>query len=140
MRLFAGCAVVMMGLAYPQVVQSAFLSKNALYEACTSTKHSESTGCSYYIVGIADSLIMNDDFVKNVTSNLEETPELEITFNEIVYKSALFSLRAACIPQRTSVTQLRDVVVNYIKRNPETRYVTAFGVVRESLRATFPCK
>ncbi|MEO0637651.1 MAG: Rap1a/Tai family immunity protein [Pseudomonadota bacterium] len=45
-----------------------------------------------------------------------------------------------CIPTRMSVKQLTQIVVKYIKANPEEWHEPASYMVREALSNTFPCE
>ena len=46
----------------------------------------------------------------------------------------------ACIPPAVTGTQLRDVVIKFIKSHPETRQLKAGVLTIRALSAAFPCK
>jgi hypothetical protein len=45
-----------------------------------------------------------------------------------------------CSPAVSTYGQAKDVVIKYMKENPETRHAEAFYIVADALRKTWPCK
>ena len=48
--------------------------------------------------------------------------------------------RRSCVPDSVSNGQLKDVVVKYLKDNPEERHILAAILVVKSVAKAFPCK
>jgi hypothetical protein len=48
--------------------------------------------------------------------------------------------RRSCIPESVSNSQIRDVVVKYLKEHPEDRHLLAEILVVQALAKTFPCR
>ena len=46
----------------------------------------------------------------------------------------------ACIPGPVTTAQMRDVVVKYLRSNPQTREMKAGVLVTRAFAAAFPCK
>lgn len=44
-----------------------------------------------------------------------------------------------CMSSNTTAGQLRDMVKQYLERNPAIRHYLAERVIREVMKATFPC-
>ncbi len=45
-----------------------------------------------------------------------------------------------CLPDGVIVGQLQDVVVQFLKNNPNSRHYTGSSIVALSLKKAFPCK
>ncbi len=45
-----------------------------------------------------------------------------------------------CSPALSTYGQVKDVVIKYMKENPETRHLEAFYIVSDALRKIWPCK
>jgi hypothetical protein len=46
----------------------------------------------------------------------------------------------ACIPAAVTTPQMRDVVVKYLRNNPQTREMKAGVLATKAFAAAFPCK
>ncbi len=46
----------------------------------------------------------------------------------------------ACIPKAVTGTQLRDVVIKYLRSNPQTRQMKAGALSTKAFAAAFPCR
>lgn len=46
----------------------------------------------------------------------------------------------ACIPTTVTGTQLRDVVVKYLRGNPQSRQIKAGALTIKAFSAAFPCR
>jgi hypothetical protein len=46
----------------------------------------------------------------------------------------------ACIPTAVTGTQLRDVVIKYMRDNPQTRQMHAGALTMKAFSAAFPCR
>jgi hypothetical protein len=46
----------------------------------------------------------------------------------------------ACIPKAVTTTQMRDVVVKYLRGNPQTREFSAARLATKAFSAAFPCR
>lgn len=47
---------------------------------------------------------------------------------------------AACLPDRVSKGQIRDIVVKYLQDNPQERHYAAVGLTAKALSLAFPCR
>jgi hypothetical protein len=45
-----------------------------------------------------------------------------------------------CVPENVTVGQMRDIVIKYLKDNPEKRHFTAHSNVGVALFKAFPCR
>jgi hypothetical protein len=121
-RIFEGiiatAALVLTESVMPTPVSAAgFNTGNALYTECTTDETSPvyfaaKMGCTAYIVGAADSL-------ESMRS---------------------FSSKDQCIPENTSKQQVTDVVIKYLRDNPEQRHFTAASTAMLALSIAFNCK
>jgi hypothetical protein len=90
--------------------KAAWQSGNGLYQYCTAQQEML---CYGYVEGILD-----------MTLFAEETMRLRYSI---------------CTPQGVTSRELVDVVVKYLKNNPEKRHFTAAGEVWGALSEAFPC-
>lgn len=47
---------------------------------------------------------------------------------------------AACVPEKVSAAQARDIVVKYLRDNPQERHYSAAGIAAKALSVAFPCR
>ena len=45
-----------------------------------------------------------------------------------------------CIPGRVTVGQARDITIQHLSANPQTRHKSAYVLVSQALMAAWPCK
>ncbi len=88
-----------------------FAEGEELYAACTSDDEGETERCYWYIMGVADTITLFDDY-----GWLEPS---------------------ACVPKDTTIEQLRTVVVDYI--DASDRYFSAVSMVHSALEQAYPC-
>jgi len=91
---------------------SSFIRANQLYTFCSSESKVDIAVCEGYIMGVNDS----------------------------VYSGHLSNIFEVCYPSGVTPSQLRLVVVKYMKIIPEKLHFVADGVVVEALATTFKCK
>lgn len=94
----------------PMRFGSGYTTGEMLDQACRQT---DRTACIEYITGAADTL-----------SYLESTDNM---------------LRAVCPPRDLTKAALSDVVVAYLRKRPEQKYMLAGSVVFGALYAAYPC-
>jgi hypothetical protein len=46
----------------------------------------------------------------------------------------------ACVPRAATGTELRDVVVAYLRANPQVQHDKAGQIARQALAKAYPCK
>lgn len=100
----------------PVAADAGFYTGNDLYEVCTVEKGEKeylerSYECIAYITGAVDA------------------------FNTTREASKLKS----CIPGGVTISQLKDVTVAYLRDNPETRNMSASGLVLAATRKAWSC-
>lgn len=83
---------------------------NSLYANCTSGQFADIVACNRYIVGVVDGIL--------VVSPREKPPFV--------------------IPQGVTGQQLNDVVIAYLKDNPDKRHWEAQYLVWNAIHAAFP--
>ena len=113
---FAAASLVLAGPASAQdddgVGNSGtFAEGEELYAACTSDDAAETERCYWYIMGVADTITLFDDY-----DWLEPS---------------------ACVPKDTTIEELRVVVVDYI--DASDRYFSAVSMVHSALEQAYPC-
>lgn len=115
-----GVALALCGI-YPPVLRAqqtphvAFWTGNELFRACEPPKH---PACWAYVTGVTDAFSM-------VESLMMKTGRLE----KVLW----------CRPKGVTAEQVRDVVVQYLERNPQERHFSAPGLVLAALYQAFPC-
>ena len=107
--MFVGGAIWATAIGSPAT--AGFLTGNALYSDCTAREVVANARCAAYIVGV------HDDFM------LERTIE---------------GAPSECTPNGTTAGQLTDVVVRYLRENPETRNLSAALLVRLAIVKGWP--
>jgi Rap1a immunity proteins len=103
----------------PSSANANFLSGNDLFRSCSTEKDSnvyyqEQARCYAYILGSYDTL--------DLFGRVEGTSPL------------------VCSPNGLVANQVVDIVVAYLKNNPETRHWGASDIVMMALSKSFPCK
>jgi len=90
---------------------------NQLHKLCQSYKGADKfplgAGCSFYISGAAQTLVLNDD----EKSSVLRQPGKGVTNEQVV-----------------------DVVVKWLEEQPENRQLPAPYIIMESLNKAFPCE
>jgi hypothetical protein len=93
-----------------------FENGNNILEACSQPYGTLPGGfCLGYIAGITDAA--------NVTQPIGET----------------INGGTACVPAGVPVTQAKDVVMNFLRKHPEQRYLAAVDLIVRALAEAFPC-
>jgi hypothetical protein len=90
-----------------------FKDGNSLYRDCTSESSVLQAACGGYIIGVSDS-------------------------HQAIF-SALDASPSYCLRTGVNVTQLKDVVVQFLQRNPQLRDYSAPTVIIPALQEAFPC-
>jgi hypothetical protein len=92
--------------------QAAFLAGNDLYEQCTSSDFVQQIRCMSYVEGVTDYL-----------ENVRHDKHL-----------------ARCVPDGTTLRQLLDAVVNYLRDQPQDRTYVANVLVVLALSKAWQCQ
>ncbi len=91
-----------------------FLHGNQLYMECQDAGNNfERAKCIAYIIGVADTS-------EDVMWGLER--------------------KDFCFPKQLAASQLRDVVMLWLQKNPQERSLNASGLVYNAFKEAFPCK
>src|SRR3954470_21005347 len=107
----AALVVALIGLSSPCSAGAAFKTGSELLTACEETGTYLSGGCYGYIMGVADSL----------------------GIDEIAGYSA-------CVPvSSVNGRQLRDIAINWLRSNPQTQDFPAAELVAQAISKAFPC-
>jgi hypothetical protein len=94
-----------------------FSKGNGLLKVCSSDRTVDSDICLGYIVGAADGLdLMNDQVKKKCNRS-----------------------RSFCYPSGVAFGQIRDVVINYLKANPDKRQDDSALLVELAMNQAWPC-
>lgn len=114
-KLFYPAATAVVGL-FSVSADAGFYSGNALYEVCTTERDSktyvENTyECVAYITGAVDAF--------NTTREVNKLK--------------------SCIPANVTISQLKDVTVDYLGKNPNDRKKSASSQVFAATRKAWPC-
>lgn len=114
---FAILAMVASAIYPINSLSAGYVSGNDLYRDCTAEKndltyYQTRARCSAYIVGAADGI------------------DEERTMSGI----------AECVPSNVAIGQLRDIVVDYLKKNPQNRHYTGYSIVSVALISAFRCQ
>ena len=89
-----------------------YYSGNDLWKACNDGTTWGNAICTGFILGVADAQELSDGIVK---------------------------LRA-CKPNGIAGTQVKDIAVQFLKNNPQTRHHAAAALVAQSLSEAFRCQ
>ena len=93
-----------------------FQNGNKLYADCTSNNPYNQAYCLGYVAGVTDLAV-----------NLSDAAELDARPPKI------------CIPLGVTQGQVKDVVIDYLRRDPQHRHVTAVVQVELALAVAWPC-
>jgi hypothetical protein len=85
----------------------------ALLARCTNRDRAAMQGCEAYVSGVADA-------VAKLAKSKQDA--------------------AACVPQSTTGTQMREALIAWAGKNPDARSRPAIEIVLQMLRDTYPCK
>ena len=88
---------------------------NTLYEACNASGPSTTVLCTAYILGAIDAAMAYDDIYSPDNHHL-------------------------CLPQNAIGKQVSDVVVKFLRENPEDRSSRAANSVAAAMIKSFPCQ
>lgn len=115
-----GAALALSGIWPPALraqttPHEAFWTGNDLYEACGRAR---SPACLAYVAGVTDGW-----------SLLEAT----------MVSTGQVDKKRWCSPKGASTGQMRDVVGQYLERNPQNRHFSAASLTLEALAQAFPC-
>ena len=97
---------------------------NELYAICTSSDSSDRAECLGYVVGLADAGAYNPIVMKGYYTGW----------------GANLGQARWCLPEGVIVTQIRDVVLNYLRDKPQWRNSGAAGLAAFALEDAWPCK
>lgn len=89
---------------------SSFLTGNKLFDSCEGVLRSPDH-CTGYTTGIADALASGPIYGWE-----------------------------ACVPEKVPASQVRDIVVKYLRDTPEERHYTAASIAAMALSKAFPCR
>lgn len=89
-----------------------YYNGDALYRECTGEPDARSR-CLGYVAGVADMLAA---------------------------AVARGDVTIACVPADVTADQARDVVVSFLRDNPQSRHRSAVSVIELALADTFPCR
>jgi hypothetical protein len=97
-----------------------FENGNDLFQRCNSSLVSDQTFCMGYIVGAAD--LVGLEQVSNGPDN-----------------TILWKFRSVCAPQGVTVQQIKDVVLKYMRDNPERRADSGASLVVQAISQAWVC-
>ena len=104
-------------VAIAQQPTTDFSKGNGLLKVCTSDRNVDSDICFGYIIGAADGLDLMNDQVKKKCNRR----------------------RSFCYPSGVAFGQINDVVINYLKANPDKRQDDSALLVEMALNQAWPC-
>ena len=115
--------LLLIALLNAQGVYAAYISGNQLLEMCSAdlqdtanaNRYMEAGGCRGYITGTVDIYETFDEW------------------NALKY-------RYWCVPDAVDLGQLRAVVLEYLKENPETLHQSASALIVLAYTKAFPCQ
>ena len=99
-------------LAWAQPVAAGHASGQTLHGLCVSPSQYSRGFCAGYVLAIADALA----------------------------RGAAVDGWTACPPESVGVGRLRELVVTYMARRPESRHLKGESLVARALSEAFPCK
>lgn len=115
-KVTAGLCLLGIAAAYPTDgrAQGHFATGNTLLRECEGNRLNQPS-CLAYMSGLADGLALL----------FELHPQSSIR---------------ACVPDKVTVSQIRDVVLKYLREKPEDRHEAASTLGLLALVGAFPCK
>ena len=125
-------------VVFVQPAAGAFKSGSELLTACTSKGETALVECLTYIVGIYDGIehmMSAVDFAERQHGG-STVPDIAVAAS----MSAISKSYGVCLPKGVVATQLRDIVVAYLRgKAPQIRYA-ASTYVADALQTKFACK
>lgn len=133
MRLLGlGAVAFTLSTVVAQEVAAQQISGNDLYAACQDVEGGVRLGfCVGYLIGATEGQSWGAFLVLNQIAATDGAEEANERIN--------FFLRH-CVPSDASNQQLRDVVMQYLEKNPASRHQPARGLVWQSYLDAFPCE
>ncbi|MFN7388163.1 Rap1a/Tai family immunity protein [Brevundimonas sp.] len=114
----------MLGVSAP--AKADFLTGNELFAHCTAPEtdpvyFAKRSSCREYITGVHDGIEATSGVVSYALDRAGDP------------------IRLVCAPPGVTARQMRDVVVTYLERHPETRHQSASLIIFGALGEAFPC-
>ena len=109
---------------------ASFIDGNKLHEWCVSNQNLVSA----YVAGVFDqtqTAEFQNEIVRGVLKD-----KLDALSKAILAGAS----KAACIPERVTITQVRDIVCRYIAINPDNRHGPASTQAHMAMIKAYPCK
>lgn len=106
-------------------------SGNILYESCTSDNQVMNGFCLGYLIGRDEGQFLGA-LLMSGSAGIDTSAENFNSFANEIFQH--------CVPSEATNAQLRDVVVQYLRKNPESRHETARFLVLDAYREAFPCR
>lgn len=123
-KLAVSATIALWLMTNPNPAFAQYQSGNRLYEDCRSEEGDFKSGlCLGYITAVADAHL-ETVFTMAVANIQRQDVQLRTSF---------------CLRKQVNIGQLRDVVFQYLQRNPSERDKTAASLVIEALAQAFPC-
>ena len=106
-----------------------FVDGNKLLDLCKSTPNV----ASVYVAGVFDyseTVERTFGWVRAIVKDKLDGPEKSVIED---------AAKVACVPEKSTDGQLRDIVCKYLVDNPVNRHSSAALQVGEALRKAYPC-
>lgn len=113
----------------PVIASTQSLDGNFLWGACNGFSESETAFCYGYILGANDGGMYTALSVLSQTNNRDLLSTLEDISSALGY----------CTPNTATSEQVVDVVVSYLRENPEVRHKPAQVLFTDAMTEAFPC-
>jgi hypothetical protein len=108
------------------------MTGNDLYEACTSEDEAQFGYCVGYIIGLNEGIKFGSFGVVAQATSFEDSAE--------TIQDAANKFLGICAPQEVEYSQIKDLFVDHLRDNPQTRHTSARVLYHRALAVTFPCE
>lgn len=124
-------AVVLATAASPAMTQT--ITGNDVLSACEAADGGIREGfCTGYIVGLWEGIHWGTFVAFRSVGGFEQGGAAEAN----AFASMLLG---SCVPQEVENSQIRDVLVSYLRESPTIRHESARGLMERAMAEAFPC-
>lgn len=131
-RQIASMIVALAMAAFPATTRAqADVSGNYWLNKCESPNNFDAGLCLGFVVGVHTGYTSG-----SIMTWLSAVNQIQGASN-LTYEKTVFRY---CHPDNMTNGQLRDIFINYLKKNPEIRHKPADGLLIDAMILAFPCR
>lgn len=130
MKILFALLVIISG--FSSIAKATNLNGESVLAVCDLPKHLGTDFCDGYLSGIVDGSLFS------VINVVRKTHGDGLTNSQAI--AYIQGYLGACIPSENTSKQLKEIVIQYIKREPTRWHLHAATLSIEALQQAFPCR